>query len=113
MNAFCNACGERRHASLRHYEMRRTWVVLCHNCSARAEALEPQPYSITGLRLRLSRDRRWGDRRAESVGGAIPLSRRERREGDRRTSDRNLFDATEFAELVLELEAEFADAREN
>jgi|SRR5579871_5433654 len=112
LGAFCNGCGERRHDSLRHYELRRTWVVLCHNCAARAETLSPQPYSIAGLRLRLLRDRRRGDRRAEAVGARRARATYERREGDRRTSERNILDATEFAEMVIELEAEFADDRE-
>jgi hypothetical protein len=113
LGAFCNSCGERRTANLRHYELRRLWVVLCHNCAARAEALDPQPYTVGGLRIKLTRNRRFGDRRAESVGGSPRTPAYERREGDRRTSERNILDATEFAELVLELEAEFGDVAED
>ncbi len=113
LGAACNGCGERRHACLRHFELRASWVVLCHNCAARAEALDPAPYSIAGLRLRLLRERRRGDRRAESVGARAYRILRERRGGDRRTSDRNILDATEFAEMVVELEAEFADEKEH
>jgi hypothetical protein len=111
LGAFCNACGERREGALRYYELRRIWVVLCHNCCARAEALDPQPYSIAGLCLRLHRERRRGDRR--SVGAIPRVLHGERREGDRRLSERNILDATEFAELVVELEAEFGDARDD
>jgi hypothetical protein len=111
LGAFCTSCGERRVSALRYFELRRIWVVLCHSCSARAEALDPQPFSIAGLRLRLHRERRRGDRR--SVGAKKNVLSGERREGDRRLSERNLLDVTEFAELVVELDAEFADPRDD
>ncbi|MSP61554.1 MAG: hypothetical protein EXR72_14690 [Myxococcales bacterium] len=114
LGAFCNGCGDRRREHLRHFELYRTWVVLCHTCAARAEAIAPLPLTVNGLRVRLLRDRRWGDRRAESVGAQRTVrGSGERRDGDRREGDREILDATEFAEMVLELEAEFADPAED
>lgn len=128
LGAICAACGERRNDGLRQFELPRTWVVLCHNCAARAEALVPPALTVAGLRLRVHRERRWGDRRSD--GKRVRFGD-ERRDGERRVSDRNLFDATEFAELVLEpygavrrrylddgsvevcLDAEFADSSES
>jgi hypothetical protein len=113
LGATCAACGERRHDALRQFELPRTWLVLCGSCAARAEALVPPSQTVAGLKLRLHRERRWGDRRADAIGG--PKRMRfgdERRDGERRVSERNWFDATEFAELVLELDAEFADEAE-
>jgi hypothetical protein len=114
LGAWCNACGDRRYGALRHFELRKTWVVLCGSCAQRAEMLDPLPFSVAGLRLKLHRERRWGDRRGEAVGAPKRMRfGNERRDGDRRVSERNILDATEFAELVLELDAEFADAQEN
>jgi hypothetical protein len=115
IGACCAACDDRRRAHLRHYEMGlRTnapggrWVVMCHNCCAVADTLEPPPRSVEGLKMRLHRDRRWGDRRAESVGrgvvGRAPWL--ERRDGDRRESDRSAVDATDLA-MIIEMEADF------
>ena len=106
IGACCSSCGERRRKTLRHFELAQTFIVLCQNCSARAEALSPQPRSVEGLRMRLLRDRRWGDRRAESVSGVRQRYGAERRDNDRRTSERNVFDATD---LVIEITAETAE----
>jgi hypothetical protein len=116
MGAICAGCHDRRIQHLRSYELLARsnapggrWMVLCHNCAAVADKLSPPPRSIEGLVMRLGRDRRWGDRRAEAVGrttmGRAPWL--ERRDGDRRISDRNAIDATELAEIVIELEADF------
>ncbi len=107
LGAFCCACGERRKDALRHLEMGETWVVLCHGCAARAERLAPQPRTVSGLKLRLQRERRWGDRRAESVGA--PRKTRvagERRADDRRLGERGVVDVTDLAEMEMELVAE-------
>jgi hypothetical protein len=115
MGAVCACCHDRRIDCLRYYELMvrsnapgGRWVVLCHNCSARADKLKPPPRSIEGLVMRLGRDRRWGDRRAESVGRTSPRAAwLERRAGDRRVSERGAMDATDLAEIVIEMEADF------
>src|SRR6185312_12639065 len=58
------------------------WIVLCHNCVAAAVKMEPQPRSLDGLKMRLARERRWGDRRAEAVGRpSVRAAKQERRDG--------------------------------
>jgi hypothetical protein len=112
--AACAACDDRRHDHLRHFELglRQNapggrWVVLCHNCVAVAESLTPPPRSIEGLKMRLYRDRRWGDRRAASVGrGSERAPSLERRGGERRDPLRFVFDASHLVEEI-EMEAEF------
>jgi hypothetical protein len=119
--AQCVGCENRRRVQLRHYELGGSsnavgsrWVILCHNCVATAESLKPPPRSVEGLRMRLQRDRRWGDRRAEAVGGAAsPPPSGDRRRGSRRSDDaRAVIDATDLIldeddVQVIELEAEF------
>jgi hypothetical protein len=120
VGAACAGCGDLRLAHLRHFEIQLAtnvpggrWVVLCHNCVADAERLHPPARSIEGLRMRLARDRRWGDRRSESVGRpSVRAAANERRDGDRRRSLRDVFDATDLAyedldELIIELEADY------
>jgi hypothetical protein len=128
VNAACASCNDRRRVHLRHYEVGLAqnapggrWLILCHNCAAEADAMQPPARSIEGLKMRLSRDRRWGDRRAESVGR---ISRRapwlERRFEDRRAGGMLLLDATEIPEivedlqsLVIEMEAEYEEVSED
>lgn len=121
IGATCSGCGDRRRLHLRHYEIESKervaggrWIVLCHNCTAIAQAMKPAPRSIEGLKMRLQRDRRWGDRRAASVGGKSERDTgRERRDGDRRLGLRDLYDATEIAEeLIIEMEADYEDLDE-
>src|SRR5262249_5543877 len=85
------------------------WVVLCHNCAAFADSLEPPARSIEGLKMRLARDRRWGDRRAAPVGR--PSYRDpalERRAGARRRGNPHIYAATDLVdELIIEMEAEY------
>jgi hypothetical protein len=119
IGAACAGCDNRRRVHLRHYELSLAtnapsgrWLVLCHNCVAVAEKLQPPPRSIEGLKMRLQRDRRWGDRRAESVGRpSVRDGGNERRAGDRRQSARDLIDATDLLieeeELVIEMEADY------
>jgi hypothetical protein len=116
VGASCVSCGNRRHEQLRHFEVGLRlnaaggrWTVLCHNCAASADRLQPVPRSIDALCQRLSRDRRWQDRRYDR---AHRDPHAERRAGDlrheRRHNLREMFDATELCEeLVLELEADF------
>jgi hypothetical protein len=118
VGATCAACDDRRLGHLRHWELGLRanapggrWVVLCHNCVAAADKMEPAPRSIEALKMRLSRERRWGDRRAESVGR--PSSRNpafERRFGDRRRGPRDLA----FLEGdIIELEAEYEEVSDD
>jgi hypothetical protein len=121
VGAQCAGCDNRRRAQLRHFEVGgpgnavgARWVILCHNCVATAETLKPPPRSVEGLKMRLARDRRWGDRRAASVGGlSTPPPEGERRRGSRRRSDaREIVDASELVldedeVQVIELEADF------
>ena len=124
LGAACLACNERRTAALRQFELHRSWVVLCQNCSVRAEKLAlraPLPRSLAGLRLLLLRDRRHGDRRAEAVGTtrkARPGS--ERRDADRRLGLRDAVDLTDDVQMesepagddLVELVADFAGRNE-
>lgn len=80
------------------------WVVLCHNCAAVAEKLDPSPRTIESLKQQLYRDRRWGDRRRAQEAVFAPWL--ERRDGDRR---QEIVDATDIAELVIEFEADYED----
>ncbi len=118
VGAICAGCNDRRLFHLRHYELGLKqnvpggrWIVLCHNCVAFADNLHPPARSVEGLRMRLYRERRWGDRRAAAVGrDSTRDSGLERRGSDRRSSDRNVFDATDLAEEILvELEAEYEE----
>jgi hypothetical protein len=114
--ATCAGCDDRRLVHLRYWELGvRTnapggrWLVLCHNCVAAAEKMEPPARSLEGLKMRLGRDRRWGDRRAASVGR--PSYREpelERRHGERRRGALPYLD-----ELVLEMEAEYEEVSDD
>jgi hypothetical protein len=83
LGAACLSCGERRRDVLRPFELARAWVVLCRNCAARAERLDPMPWFAEGLHMGLTRERRYTDRRGDvfsddGYGGP------ERRDDDRR-----------------------------
>jgi hypothetical protein len=72
--------------------------------------MDPQPRSLEGLKMRLARERRWGDRRAGAVGRASARNPAfERRAGDRRRRrDLPLGD-----ELVIELEADYEEVTDD
>ncbi len=122
LGASCGGCAERRLLHLRYYEINLRsntpdgrWIVLCHNCCAAADRLMPAPRSIEGLRMRLGRDRRWGDRRAEAVGGRITRDGGiERRLQSRRTLPMSgeTFELSDD-ELVIELEADYEEVGED
>lgn len=103
MGARCQSCGDRRRIHLRHFELQRSFVVLCHNCTARAQALPLLPRSPESLLERLQRERRCGERRRLAQGPRGV----ERRLRERRLGTRDVLDATEFA--VEELDAPLAD----
>jgi hypothetical protein len=120
LGASCGACDDQRRTHLRHFEIGLRanapggrWVVLCHNCVAAAEALSPPARSVEALKMRLQRERRWGDRRAAAVGRPSyrdPTS--ERRVAPRRLADRRLLAApeeveAEVEEVEIEIEAEY------
>jgi hypothetical protein len=108
IGASCAACGNRRRVELRHFEVRvrsnaagGRWAILCCNCAASADALDPPARSIESLKVRLLRQRRHGDRRAASVGRVtLYPPDAERRRNDRRDPGRGLFDATELVEEI-------------
>jgi hypothetical protein len=63
LGATCVVCHDRRRENLRTVELHAAWVAMCHNCAARVRALEPLPDTLEGIRGRLQRDRRGGERR--------------------------------------------------
>jgi hypothetical protein len=117
IGAVCAGCDDKRRVHLRHYEVGfrsntpgGRWLVLCHNCAAAADAMEPPPRSIDGLKMRLHRERRWGDRRAESVGRPSPRAAwLERRQGDRRAPPPMFLDEELLAGIVIEMEADYEE----
>lgn len=112
----CSGCDDRRLEHLRYWELGvranapgGRWIVLCHNCVGVAEKMMPAPRSLDGLKMRLARDRRWGDRRAAAVGR--PSYRDpgfERREVDRRKALGPYVD-----DLVVEMEAEYEEVTDD
>jgi hypothetical protein len=117
LGACCAACEDRRVVHLRYWELGvrgnapgGRWIVLCHNCVVSAEKMDPPPRSLDGLKMRLARERRWGDRRAEAVGR--PSYRDpafERRENDRR----HLADPAYLDEIVVEMEADYEEVTDD
>jgi hypothetical protein len=63
VGAACCMCGEKRREFLRSVELLGSFVPTCHNCAARAAALEPMPQSLAEIRTVLRRDRRVAPRR--------------------------------------------------
>jgi hypothetical protein len=104
LGAACACCGERRHDFLRQVEILRAWVPMCHNCAARALKLSPVPPTLEGIRQRLQRDRRWGDRRNGQPD--TREGRRERRGLERRAV--GLVEGDDF--LMLDDVIEILDA---
>lgn len=117
VGAACAACEDRRLSHLRYWELGvrgnapgGRWVILCHNCVAAAEKMEPPPRSLDGLKMRLARDRRWGDRRAESVGRPrVRDPRFERRDGERRRSLHPAY----LDEVLVEMEADYEEVTDD
>lgn len=116
VGACCIACNNRRHEQLRHFEVGLRlnaaggrWTILCHNCAASAEKLAPPPRSVDALCERLTRDRRWNDRRYDRAHRDPHAERRAQdARNERRLNLRELFDATDLAEeLVIEMEADY------
>lgn len=101
LGATCASCGDRRLAHLRHFELRGLWVVLCHNCCARADRLSALPHSVDGLLLCLSRERRQTERRGATAGADCWYSPAERRGQGRRASDGQAERAVDAEALVI------------
>jgi hypothetical protein len=100
--AACVLCNDRRHENLKMVEFRRAFLVMCHNCGAKATQLSPMPGTIEGLRQNMDRDRRWNDRRANLP--TISQVVQEKRVGDRRAIT-DLPQAIEYTadELIIEI----------
>jgi hypothetical protein len=94
--ASCLCCGDRRRVHLRYFELAWGFIVLCHNCAARAAAVRPLPRTPEGLVSRLTRDRRHGERRKQPMSRTTEQKDR-RHLPDRRVGLRDLFDATDLA----------------
>lgn len=103
LGATCLVCGERRRDHLRLVEFRRSWLSMCHNCSARLFRLHPLPGTLADLRQSLSRERRGADERRNDQED-LRLTNSERRHGDRRIP---IIDA----EMILDEES-WIDAEE-
>ncbi len=82
VGARCVICGERRRENLQRVEIFGKWLPMCHICAVRTMRLTPLPRSLEGIRQRLERDRRFGDRRSGRADRR--LIRKERRVGERR-----------------------------
>ena len=104
VGASCASCCDRRLVHLRHFELHALWVVLCHNCAARADVLKQLPRSLDGLIHSLRRDRRSPLDRRNGTGSWYDDL--DRRGPDRRVSDRDVVDAKD---LVVELEADYEE----
>ena len=83
VGASCRACGERRRDNLQRVELLGRWYYFCHVCAYKAVRLEPMPDSIDGVKARLERRRRFGDRREHDLEDNRKI-KRERRVGERR-----------------------------
>ncbi len=82
VGARCVICGERRRENLQRVELFGKWLPMCHICAVRTMRLSPLPRSLEGIRQRLERDRRFGDRRSGRADSR--LIHKERRVGERR-----------------------------
>jgi hypothetical protein len=82
LGASCVVCGDRRKDDLQRVELHGRWLPFCHVCAAKTRRLDPLPPSVEGIRQRLQRERRYGDRRREAPDAR--LFREERRGDERR-----------------------------
>jgi hypothetical protein len=98
----CAICNDRRRENLRLIEFHGNWIPMCHNCGSKALKLAPVPPTIDGIRQRLSRDRRWHDRR-HGISDHRML-RKERRVGERRVEpDPHAPDWINADDLIIEI----------
>lgn len=101
--ASCVICGERRKDNLQRLELFGKWHNLCHICAVRAFRLNPMPRAVEGIRQRLMRDRRFGDRRYD--GSDDRLISKERRVGERRAEsieEDDIIWMTDAPDIILE-----------
>lgn len=102
VGASCVICNDRRRENLRLVEFQGGWLPMCHNCATKAMRLSPMPQSVDGLRQRLTRDRRWRDRR--STQPDVRIIRKERRVGERRLpAGEGQAEWLDAAELIIEV----------
>jgi len=104
VGARCVVCGDRRRENLQRVELFGRWFPMCHICATRTMRLSPMPRSVEGIRQRLERDRRYGDRREDSSDDR--LLRKERRVGERRVLPISDEDVVEIEDLIIEIEPE-------
>ncbi len=108
--AKCVVCGERRRDNLQRLELFGRWHNMCHICAVRTHRLNPMPKAIEGIRQRLLRDRRYGDRRNDSEDAR--LMNKERRVGERRAvsiDEDDIVWMTDAPDIILERDGEDDD----
>ena len=109
LGASCACCNDRRLVHLRHFELRGLWVVLCHNCCARAERMTPAARSVDQLLAGIRRQRRGGGERRVTGNFDLGAGDRRRDNPGRRAED-GVLDATEL--VIIEIEADYAQPEE-
>jgi hypothetical protein len=82
VGARCCICAERRRDLLRSMELLGAWMPICYTCSGRANALDPMPQNLAGIRTALRRERRERDRRGGKADTRV--FQHDRRGDDRR-----------------------------
>jgi len=93
--AACILCSDRRRENLKSVELLGAWLPTCHNCSARAAALDPMPRTIAAIRKQLGRERRKRERRIGKNDTRVF-------QYDRRTSQRrDLSEPIDIEDLLL------------
>ncbi len=103
IGASCAVCREQRRDNLRMVEFQGSWTPMCHNCAAKMQQMVPTPASIEGVRERLTRDRRWQERRKGKKDHRIFAS--DRRSDERRRALRDV-DGLEWInaeDLIIEI----------
>ena len=82
VGASCRICGDKRRENLQRVEIIGKWYYMCHICAYKSVRLDPMPKHIEAIKLRLTRHRRFQDRRSDKEDNRD--IKRERRVGERR-----------------------------
>ena len=105
LGASCAVCNDRRRENLRMVEFQGSWRPMCHNCAGKLLQLAPTPRSIEAVRERLSRDRRWRERRTGKKDHRIfAVERRQGHRRDLRDSEVEWLDAEDLIVEMIEEE---------